>query len=293
MRVPTASPGPASHAGHATLVPHAYVGGGKHGGYYMVPMQYTNTFTREAVPGNASVAHASMQTDLCGHSWPLDQPLPVPAYLHQPHTQLPHMHAPHVPAALGLQTQRSMPTGFNSCSLPPLAHAGSGVVAPGACTTDLASANCAPEQLRHDLTPTQPAAAPACAAPPPSPPAAPPPDVFGDLLFDFDKFDAEDERLSLGSARSISAKDDDDFDAVLDFMAGPGANAAEDTFKVLARDPDDGRTTLTAHIHQPDYGLDAWGQRFNEQPAAHTVAAASGGHVGTAAFRGASRSGAM
>lgn len=44
---------------------------------HAAPVQYTNTFVRESVPGNPSAAHCSLQTDLCGAVWPLNQPFPI------------------------------------------------------------------------------------------------------------------------------------------------------------------------------------------------------------------------
>lgn len=41
---------------------------------------FTNTIVREAVAGNSNAAHCSLQTDLCGANWPLNQPFPMPAH---------------------------------------------------------------------------------------------------------------------------------------------------------------------------------------------------------------------
>eukprot|EP00892_Ulva_mutabilis_P001359 jgi/Ulvmu1/11223/UM072_0060.1 len=65
------SPGP-------SVSPHGHAHG------HIVPFQmhshhaYTNTIIREAVPGNPNAAHCCLQTDLCGATWPLNQPFPVP-----------------------------------------------------------------------------------------------------------------------------------------------------------------------------------------------------------------------
>lgn len=57
--------------------------GHSHGHILPIPMHhphhaYTNTIVREAVPGNPNAAHCCLQTDLCGATWPLNQPFPMP-----------------------------------------------------------------------------------------------------------------------------------------------------------------------------------------------------------------------
>jgi hypothetical protein len=79
----------ALHSQHPAQPPHQAVYGQSHKSVPAVPqvlqhihhqhapVQYMNTFVREAVPGNSNAAHCSLQTDLCGAVWPLHQPFPI------------------------------------------------------------------------------------------------------------------------------------------------------------------------------------------------------------------------
>lgn len=66
---------------------HAVPHGLQHMQQHAAPVQYTNTFVREAVPGNPKAANCSLQTDLCGAVWPLNQPFPIiaPSVMHGSH----------------------------------------------------------------------------------------------------------------------------------------------------------------------------------------------------------------
>lgn len=85
-----AAPGVVLKAGHSPG--HHGHNQTSHGHVMHVPMhqppQYTNTIVREAVPGNTNAAHCSLQTDICGATWPLHQPFPMPA---QPQSAVYHM----------------------------------------------------------------------------------------------------------------------------------------------------------------------------------------------------------
>jgi hypothetical protein len=219
-----------------------------HGGYLAFPLQYTNTFTREAVPGNADAAHVSMQTDLCGHSWPLDQPFPVPA----PHAVEPP--PPHFDASYA-QAQPAVQPAHPSAFAHHMQPQPSG---PAATFPEMASANYPAENARDNMHGAAPRHSGGVGAQPPSPPPGPPPDMLPELLFDFDRFDADDEKVSLSNARSITNDDnavdhtDDDLpdiETILALTAGP-ALGDDDVFKVFSRNPEDGRRTLTAHLHQ-------------------------------------------
>jgi hypothetical protein len=196
-----------------------------------VPMQYTNTFTREAVPGKEGAAHCSLQTDLCGHLWPLSQPFPFPF---PPQTFPQHM-LPHY----------SVDT--HDCASHPattLSSHGTFLPYPGACispshhhTEVVASVN----DVSGDVD------MPAYDVYPPSPPSSCPPEI-ADTLFDFDRLDADNDHLGLNFA------DDDsdlcDIHAVLN-MGHIGAQATDDLCKLFTHDPDDGACMVTAHLHQP------------------------------------------
>jgi hypothetical protein len=60
--------------------------------HYTAP--FTNTLVREAVPDNPKAAHCSLQTDLCGAMWPLQQPFPFPPLMQPPtYALVSHPHA--------------------------------------------------------------------------------------------------------------------------------------------------------------------------------------------------------
>ena len=220
-------------------------------GYVLVPLQYTNTFTRESVPGNSGAAHASLQTDLCGYSWPLDAPFPFPTHPAQHH--LPSFMA-------GAGAQHPPPSAFfvhgsvpsfaqQAASLQhAAAHTQTQTHYVPASTAEVGSATNAPPDvgLHHGQMD-------AFAAAPASPPAGPPPDL-SDMLFDFDRFDGDDAPLHHHSGGRGNREDDgdlQDIEAVLAMDAGPGVEATDDLFKLFTRDPEDGQARLTTHLHQP------------------------------------------
>ena len=228
-------------------------------------MQYTNTFTREAVPGRVNAAHCSLQTDLCGHTWPLSQPFPYPASA-QPRLPSPHHSQPHVQQQQQQpqqqhphlyqqqqqhqqqqqqqhqQQQRQFSVVSNGYTSHPSALSSHGTFVPfggqmsNSAPAGMSRGGADAEAIRTvDLEP-------------PSPPCSSPPEV-PDALFDFARLDAEDE-LGLPFA-----DDDSDLYELDDVLTmGHAAEQSSELFKLFTHDPDDGAGILTAHLHQPHTG---------------------------------------
>ena len=203
-----------------------------------VPVQYTNTLTREAVPGKAHASHVSLQTDLCGQTWPLSQPFPYtpyPFYASQPmHGQAHFASAHHGGGAPYCAPYPCAPTATMSSHLTDF-HPRPGSP-PYALPEVVASAS---EPASHgDLQPH-------AAATPVSPPSSPPPELLVDDLFDFDRLEGT-QHLALPT----HSDDLQDIDAVLGMAALPGTS--DDLLKMLTHDPVAGNPVLTTHIHQRD-----------------------------------------
>jgi hypothetical protein len=225
----------------------------QYSGHHLQPQQgkaypsvYMNLLVREAVPGKPGAAHCSMQTDLCGNTWPLDQPFPfatvvphqmlVPYMQHQAHGMLPPQ-AAH--ASPGATTAQSNPASN-------LSSQGHVMLLPGeACTDDgippAVALHRGPYPQRAESRALVTGVPSAAAIPPPSPPSSPPPELV-DVLFDFDKFDAAGLADGLEESSDLM-----DLDTVL---AMENVESDADFFSLFERDRANGWPVMTTHLHQ-------------------------------------------
>jgi hypothetical protein len=218
-----------------------------------LPVQHTNILTRESVTGKSGACHVSLQTDLCGQTWPLSHPFPIPStpfYTTQ---------------AIAGQYSCMQPSSVQYL-LNPFMQAASVSSHPSEYLNVTAQPPCPfPEVVASANDPASNGRAAATMLV--SPPSSPPPEDLVDDLFDFDRLEAEPElTLPTGS------EDVQDVDILLGMHAVPGSS--EDLFKLLTHDPVSGGAVLTTHLHQradPGHHTEA-----SAIPFAHVERSASG-----------------